>query len=102
MRLQSAQLTEISLSGKSEEEMGCMKRMLCSIGVARAHPEAGDFVFPKVSLGRGIEDFMVMLETMAKDVAGSSQENFSAIIEILDRSVDFLFLLWRGIEPGVF
>ena len=79
-----------------------MKRMLCSIGVARAHPEAGDFVFPKVSLGRGIEDFMVMLETMAKDVAGSSQENFSAIIEILDRSVDFLFLLWRGIEPGVF
>ena len=104
MRLQSAQLTEITLAGKSEEEMGCMKRMLCSIGVVRANPEVGDFVFPKVSLGRAIEEFMAMLEAMAKDVMDTNQghrEHFSAIIEILDRSEEASVRLGLGIEPGI-
>jgi hypothetical protein len=90
MRLQSAQLTEMSLSGKSSDESGCLKRMICSIGVLRASVPASsqEFLFPKISLGRGIEDFKNILELMAQDVGRSSDlsaENFPNIHQTIGR-----------------
>ena len=89
MRLQSAQLTEISLSGKTDDETGCLKRMLCSVGVQRSGlPDSNSFVFPKVSLGRSIEDFKAMLEAMTVDITKSDEnaaQNFPKIFQILGR-----------------
>jgi hypothetical protein len=66
MRLQSAQLTEISLASKNDAETGCLLRLLCTNGI---HYTGSDSIFPEISLGRGIEDFRLMLEAMADDVS---------------------------------
>ena len=90
MRMQSAQLTESSLSGKKEEESECLKRMLCTMGVARSGMEISgeSYVFPKISLGRAIEEFKMILESMASDVSRSEHlaaEKFPNIYQTLGR-----------------
>ena len=91
MRMESAKLTEASLAEKSEEDGGCLKRMLCSVGVVRADladEAAENFIFPRISMGRGIEEFKVILESMAADVAKSKShdtEDFPNIYQTLGR-----------------
>ena len=90
IRLQSTQLTEVSLSNRDETDSGCLKRMLCSIGVMRSGlpAEAGDYLFPRISLGRGVEDFKKILEVMVADLSkadANSAGSFPNIYQTLGR-----------------
>ena len=90
MRMKSAELTESSLSGKKEDESDCLKRMLCTMGVAKSGMELSDenYVFPKISLGRAIEEFKMILESMASDISRSEHyaaEKFPNIYQTLGR-----------------
>ena len=92
MRMQSVQLTESSLSGKSDEESGCLHRMMCAMGVVKSGISAVSldepFLFPRLSMGRGIEEFKLILESMTADIAQSEiykAENFPNIFQTLGR-----------------
>ena len=90
MRMMSAELTESSLSEKKEDESDCLKRMLCTIGVAKSGMELSseNYVFPKISLGRAIEEFRMILESMASDISRSEHyavEKFPNIYQTLGR-----------------
>ena len=104
IRLQSAQLTEVTLSEKTEEEGGCLKRVMCVMGVAssRGNPyipvggesshqaASADDAFPRISLGGGLNNFRLILEEMVRDVAEKDEaamENFPNIHQTVARYV---------------